>query len=503
MNSSEWTETFKPGVRYRTFRAMGIGNSLMFSREFPGDPAHVRVRHTVTLLSMIPTRAPGTGVALLALLLVLSGCASRRPAPPVPVAPRYPTLVQPAVPPDLVVPPLVRQRYDEGWRRLQTGDLRTATRDLEELLNISPAFYPADTALGQIALLERNPGQALDRFTAAVQKNSRYLPALEGRVEAALAAGDDVMSAQALEQLLAADPTREEARTRLGLVRLRIVQGQMAAASRARAAGHLDEAQAMMERALQVSPGSPVLLRELSGIELSRGALPAAEAHARRAVELDSADPESLAALGAVLDAAGQTAEAERAYSRAVNLDPRPAWRERRDALRARARLEALPAEYRAMPSATAVTRAQVAAAIGIDLESLVARAPKKSAVVVTDVRTSWAASWILPLTQAGIMEAFPNHTFQPNAPVRRSDLAQIAAELLMLAARPEDVARWRAARPRLEDVPAGHLAYRAVGLVVAAGVLPLDATGRFWPARQASGADVTAVIARVRQLTR
>jgi tetratricopeptide (TPR) repeat protein len=376
-------------------------------------------------------------------------------------------------------------------------------RDLEELLKVAPDFYPADTALGQVALLQRDTRAALDRFGSAVQKNSRYLPALEGRVDAALAGSDDLTSAVALEQLLAVDPARDEARTRLGLLRLRIVQGQLGAAERARSAGRLDEAQAILERTLQVSPGSPVLLRELSVIELTRGDLANAEQHARAAVESDGSDPGSLAALGNVLEAQGRTADAEQAFSRALALDPRPAWRAKRDALRAKARIEALPVEYRAIPGAPSITRAQVAAAIGIDLEALVSRAPKKSAVVVTDVRTHWAAPWILPVTQAGIMDAFPNHTFQPSAAMRRSDLAQVASQLLTLAARPDDLVKWRAERPKLEDVPAGHLAYRAIGMVVAAGILPLDATGRFSPGRPASGTDLTTVIARIKQLTR
>jgi tetratricopeptide (TPR) repeat protein len=436
---------------------------------------------------------------------LVTGCASHRVAAPVAATPKYPALVQPSVPADLAVTPALRQQYDAEWRRLQSGDLRLASRGLQEILRQMPGFYPAETALGQIAALEGDAKAALAWFTSAVGKNDRYLPALEGRVEAALTVGDDLVTATALEDLLKVDPSREQARSRLGLIRLRIVQGQLAAAGRARSAGRLDEAQTIVERALQVSPSSPILYRELTQIEMARGALAPAEQHARKAVELDPADSESLAALGAVLEAEGKTAEAADVFSRAISIDPRPAWREKRDALRARARVEALPAEYRALPTAPSVTRAQVASAIGIDLEALVNRAPKKATVVVTDVRNSWAAEWILPVTQAGIMDIYPNHTFQPNAGVRRSDLAQIASQLLNIvsAGRPDQLARWRTGRPRLDDVPAGHLAYRAIGLCISAGVMSLDENGKFWPARPASGADGTAVIARIKQLAR
>ena len=62
-------------------------------------------------------------------------------------------------------------------------------------------------------------------------------------------------------------------------------------------------------------------------------------------------------------------------------------------------------------------------------LDDLLKRAPRANAVVMTDTRGSWAEPWILSVSRAGIMEAYPNHTFQPNAVVSRGDLAQAASQ--------------------------------------------------------------------------
>jgi hypothetical protein len=83
-----------------------------------------------------------------------------------------------------------------------------------------------------------------------------------------------------------------------------------------------------------------------------------------------------------------------------------------------------MPPEYRAIEQATTVTRAQLAALIGVRLEGLVKRAPQRNTAVITDTRGNWAAPWIIPVARAGFMEVYSNHTFQPSATVRRGDLA-------------------------------------------------------------------------------
>jgi hypothetical protein len=121
---------------------------------------------------------------------------------------------------------------------------------------------------------------------------------------------------------------------------------------------------------------------------------------------------------------------------------------------------------------------------------------------VATDVRGHWAASWILPVTQAGIMEIFPNHTFQPDAPVRRGDLARVVQQLLSLtsALRGDEGGRWASARPRFADLPASSLYYRPAALAVSAGVMRA-ADDRFRPAEPATGADLLAAMSRIEQI--
>ena len=110
-----------------------------------------------------------------------------------------------------------------------------------------------------------------------------------------------------------------------------------------------------------------------------------------------------------------------------------------------------------------------LAALLGVRLDALLKRARGSNAIVITDTRGSWAAPWILQTARAGIMEVYPNHTFQPNAVVRRGELAQAASQALSLiaAANPRLAASLRNARGRFPDVPPGHLSYHAASVAV------------------------------------
>jgi tetratricopeptide (TPR) repeat protein len=450
---------------------------------------------------------PARGRARLGVVAVVAAlgasCTPKAPpAPPATVAPKFPDYPAPIVPPTLRPAPGVQERHELGWRRLQSGDLRGATRDFNEALKLSPGFYPAETGLGFAALADRDFKPAVTRFASALGKDNLYLPAWQGLAEAHLGAGNVGEAVAALERVVALDPKRESARTRLELLKFRQVQALLESSRRDRQANRVDEAQASLERALALSPTSALILRELASLETSRGALETAETHARQAVQVDPNDDEAHAALGGVLEARGRLRDAAGAFAKAAAIDPK--WRDRSDELREKADLAAVPAEFRAIPTATQVTRAEVAALIGTRLEKLIESAPRRVTAVATDVRTHWAAPWIFPVTQAGVMDISPNHLFQPAAAVRRDHLAQIVGQLLNLAAagRSTELAKWKTARPRFADLAATNVFYNAAALAVTSGAMATLEGSRFEPLRPATGPEVLAAIARIEQLT-
>jgi tetratricopeptide (TPR) repeat protein len=437
-----------------------------------------------------------------------AACVSAPPAPAIRSG-RVPAYPQPTVPEALQASPAVGA-FEGAWGRFVSGDVAGASRDFDAILKGTPTFYPAETALGYVALFEQQPKLAVSRFAGVTGRDERYLPAWLGTVEGQLALGDSDAAIAALERILEIDPTRETERTRLELLRLKQVQTLLEAGREARREGRTAEADRVLTRALAIAPGSGPVLRELAWTRIAAGRPAQAETLARQAVAADAGDAQALAALGEALDALGRTDEAQSAYARAAAIDSR--WKVQADALRDKAAMAALPEEMRGLPTTQAVTRAQVAAVIASRLHGVLQRAASRPPVIATDVRESWAASAILEVTQAGVMDLFANHTFQPGARMVRADLAEVMARLtdLVLAAKPAELARLRAIQPRFADLPASHLSYRAAALAVAAGTMSARTAGgrgetptgdSFRPTDAASGGELLAAVGRLEQL--
>jgi tetratricopeptide (TPR) repeat protein len=430
----------------------------------------------------------------------VGACTARVP-PPLPDTLRHPEFIYPAVPEGLDSTPDAH-RVDAGWRFLQSGDLRSADRAFATAIERAPSLYPARTGAGYVDLARRAYDAALADFTAALVQAPRYLPALVGRGQALLGLKRDDEALAAFEAALAVDGSLTDVRRRIDVLRFKGAQEAVEGARAAAKAGRLDDARAAYRRAIDASPDSPLLHRELGIVERRRGDSQAALTELRKAVELDASDAASLIQIGEMLEQRLDFVGAESMYREAAEVEPTEALTTRIAAVAEKARLAKLPPDFHAIPESPQITRGDLAALIGIRLEPLLLRAQERQ-VVLTDARGHWAAPWITQVARAGVLDPFPNHTFQPRSRVRRGDLAAAVSRLVLIAADAEHRDAWTTARPKIADMAPGHLSYPAVSVAVASGVMPLDEDERFAVTRPVSGAEAIDVVERVAALAR
>jgi tetratricopeptide (TPR) repeat protein len=442
-------------------------------------------------------------LALAAVLAVAAGCARKElDLPTGGGVDRYPDFIFPAVPEQLGTPAAI-ERHKAGWMWLQSGDLRAAERNFDTTLKLVPDFYPAEAGLGYMYLARKDHQVATQHFDRAIVANPRYVPALVGRGEALLALGEREMALKSFEAAVVSNASLSNLRSRIEVLRFRTLQEDVAAARKAAEGGRLDDSRTAYQRALAASPQSPFLLRELAMVERRAGNLPLAVQLAQKASDIDPSDARSSIFLGELHEAGGDIPKAIEAYEAAVALESNETTEARIESLREKLLLDALPQEFHVIGNTPAVSRGELAALLGVRLDEVIKRSPRRNPVVITDTRGNWAIPWILAVTRAGVMEVYPNHTFQPGATVRRSELAQAASRVLLLIGRekPGLAAAWRNSRRRFQDVSQGHPAYAAASLVVEAGVMrPLE-DGSFHLARPVTGAEAVAAVKRLEEL--
>jgi tetratricopeptide (TPR) repeat protein len=447
--------------------------------------------------------------AALAAVVAISACGPKKlEMPPAPAAAKYPDFIFPAALPDLGTP-AAQERHQAGWLWLQTGDLRAAERNFQAALKLSEGFYPAEAGLGYVGLAKGDGRDAIDHFDRAVVGNPRYVPALVGRGEALLALGDREMALKSFEAAVGADPNLAALRTRIDVLRARGQQEDVAAARKAAEGGRLEDARRAYERAIAASPDSPFLYRELAEILRRQESFEAALQQAIKASELEPTDARTQLLIGDIHEARKDPANAVTAYEAAIALDRTLATEgaepldRKVDRLREELALAKMPSEFLEIESSAGLSREQLAALVGVRLDDLLRRVQRRTPVVITDTRGSWAGPWIMAVTRAGVMEVYPNHTFQPSALVRRGELAEAASKVLSIIAaeKPALADTWRNAKRQFTDIPLAHLSYPAASLTVEAGVMQALEDGSFQLTRPVSGAEAVAAVKKLEAL--
>jgi tetratricopeptide (TPR) repeat protein len=440
------------------------------------------------------------------LVLALAAACAKKPAtlPTAAGAPKFADFIFPAGPPALA-DPAVWDRHRAAWAILQGGDTRAADKGFTAVLKEAPAFYPAEAGMGYAALARKDTQGALAHFDRTLTANPAYAPALAGKGEALLASGRADAALEAFEAAITADPALTTLRSRVDVLKFRGVQQHIETARKAADAGRSEDARREYLAAIAASPQSAFLYRELAVVERRSGDPASALVHANQAVALDPSDARALTVIAEVHEANSEWTKAADAYAAVQAVEPSDAIAVKIDAMREKAAFAALPEEYRTINTAPTVTRAQLAALLGVRLEDLIRRARPADAGVMTDVRGNWAAPWILAVTRAGIMEPFANHAFQPGGSVRRVDLAQAVSRVLTLIAaeKPRVAARWRDPRPRFSDVGPANLNYPAVARAVSAGVMTPIEGDTFALTRPVTGAEATETVTRLAALAR
>jgi thioredoxin-like negative regulator of GroEL len=424
---------------------------------------------------------------MLAAVLVLPGCA-KRVAPPVPQGEDYVF--------DAPVPGAVSSHEASelraAWRDVIAGDAASAARRYEKLLKRQPGLAAARTGLAFARLRAGRLEEASAGFDAVLTDHPDDVPALVGAASAAIRGGDADAALAYYRRAQSVAPEDALVRKRLAAVRLQVTERRMGLAQAAVERGDVTTATREYTAALAAAPEVAGVRLTLADLLASGGDVPGALA----VLEGDpSGDRQVALRRAAILMGQQEFGLAADVYRGLLARDPGDETA-RNGEKRARESLDMLsmPEEYRRIPDAPRITRADLAALVAVRVVALRRAGPGEPRVAV-DLGGSWAREYIARVLALGIMEPYPNHTFQPGATVRRVDLARTAARTLDRLGFAQGVA------PAPTDMSRSHLDYEAVERALAAGLMSLSAQGAFEPWRPVSGSEAIDVVEGVVRL--
>ena len=420
-------------------------------------------------------------VALVAMAVFLGACA------PSPTAPRIDDT-------DYVFPEIrrgeltAREEKDlkRAWDDVLVGRPDRAEQTIDRVLHGRRDLRPAFVILGFSALRAGRPADAQRIFGSVLAIEPNDAAALLGQASIHRKAGD---LEQALPLYLRAQrlrPRDESLGRRVSEIRLSVAESAIARAGSLSAEGRKGDAVAMLQKALDVAPELAPVRLELADLLVETGRRAGAIAILNGAPTADRSISLKIATLRFE---DGDLEGAEVALRRGVaNVADDAEAASLLSRIRDRRSLLALPEPLRAIGDSSRITRADLAALVVIRIESLKSR-PATGVRVASDLSRTWARPQILRALELGLMDVYPNHTFQPAGIVRRGELAQVAARVL-------DLGGWgRSTATPPKDMSPSHLQYGAAVRVIGAGVMQSTPSGVFEPWRIVTGAEAKAVV--------
>lgn len=432
----------------------------------------------------------GARIASCALLLA-AGCA--RSLPPV-AAPEPFTEREDYQPPSLekLDGPAARE-VSTAWGEIVHGEPKAAIARLDALLERTPASRPILAARAYAFLRAGDAERAESEFASILKRDEADAASLVGLASIARSRGDVDRALDLYRRARLALPTAPQIERRVLDLQAQRTDQLVGDARRKRSEGRLDDAADAYRRALDAAPELAALRGELADVLVESGRVEDATLLLQ---EAGPADRLAQLHLARILSEQGDLDGAMGVLEALTRARPGDGEAEAalRDARRARAEAM-IPPEVRAIASAPRVTRGELAALLIARVAGLPSGASEVPPVAV-DIDGHWGHGAILRALGLRLLEVYPNHTFQPEATVRRGDLAVAVGRVLALMGR-------ETAEPpvAMNDVRPTSLLYPDIVRVVAAGLMGPNPSGAFEPWRPVSGDDAWRVVEELTRL--
>ncbi len=420
-------------------------------------------------------------VLIILMSLFYCSCATYQPPPP--------NLYTGELPQSIVTDLSLDERIlvEDAWKSIRVGNTKNALKILEKLGSSNSFYY---TGMGYVAYLTGDPQTAEQYFKASLS----YFPDVElayfglARVYEDVQNIDDAFSTY--REILKKNPDDPWAKPRYEEIKERKTEEALTEARAFLSTGDTTNSKESFLRALYYTPDSKEAHLALGQIYREEKNFQNALLHLKAASAEDPQNTDIRKIYADTLFQAGELKNSLGVYEDLLEQDPgNQEIRDRLETIKNRLGIFELPSQYNAIQATESVTKEDVAALLSVKFKGIIDEQQGKPPIII-DISTSWASRFILHTASLGILDVYPNHTFQPKKIITRAEMAEVLFRLIEHLKRKgySFIQQIPPNRIQISDVSPSNYYYRPIILLVSYDIMTLSRDRAFHPDQAVSG---------------
>ena len=415
------------------------------------------------------------------LLLPFFSCATSQ-APPL-------TIHISQIPASLVAELSLEERIlvEEAWNDLNQGKAERAEKTIAKLGYQNPLYH---AGLGYAYLILNNLSRAETAFKAGLEDYPDLALLHSGLAQIYHKTGREDQAFAEYREVLKTEPENPWAKIQYEALRSKKIDEALTQAKSYLAEGDTKKGKEFLLKTLYYSPQHIEANMTLANIYKKENKLQNALVHLKAA---NSAEPENKTILkdyAETLYKAGQYTKSLSVYEQLSNLEPEnKSISDRLEDIRSKLGVLELPSTYDSIPLSQAVNKEEVAALLAVKFREVLDEVSTKPPIII-DIATSWAQRFILQMTALGVLDIYPNHTFQPKKAITRAEMAEILYRLIGYLQKKgyKFIQQIPPERIQISDVSPHNYYYQPILQILSLNVMELSADRSFQPDLPVSG---------------
>lgn len=376
---------------------------------------------------------------------------------------------------------------EEAWSNLKQGKGKKAEKIFSKLSTESPFYF---VGLGYASFLLNNLPESEMFFKKAIKSYPEMSLVHAGLAQVYQQTGRDDLALVELREIIKIEPDNPWAKQAYETVQHKKTSEALNEAEAYLAQGNTANSKESYLKALYYSPRSTKAHLALADIYRKENDLKSALVHLKAADQNEPNNKKILKLYGEILFEADRYPRSLEIYEKLLDLEPEnKETKNRVETIKNRLGIFELPSQYDAIPKSEAISKEETAALLGVKFKDFFEDSSTKPPIII-DIGTSWASKFILKTTTLGILDVYPNHTFQPKKIVTRAEMAETLYRLINYLKRKgiKFIQQIPPDKIQISDVSPQNYYYQPILQIVSYDLMTLSADQAFNPDLPISG---------------